>query len=308
MDRHIELPSGISICARVEGHGLPLLLVMGIRLQLVHWPQDLCDALVTAGFQVIRFDNRDAGLSSTLDHLGSPRLAQLVPFGPAAPAYTLDDMAEDTFGLMDALELPHAHVVGISMGGMIAQLMALRSPERFRSLSLIMTTAGGIYIPRLDALWGLMGPRVITGPESYADALVRAQQALRGAGSEPFSEAELVRMRAVAVAAWERCPNRSESAFRRQLAAVLNASDRSERLRELRVPTRVIHGACDPLVPPRAGQHLAHQIDGADLHLIRGMGHGLPARFRARIASLVATHALASESTDPDSSGGAPAG
>ena len=295
MDRQIELPSGISLCTRVEGSGPPLLLVMGIRLQFIHWPPDLCEALVAAGFQVIRFDNRDAGLSSTLNHLGSPRLAQLSPFGRAAPPYTLDDMADDALGLLDALEIERAHVFGVSMGGMIAQVMALKAPHRFRSLSLLMTTPGGIYLPRPGALWGLMRSREVDGPESYADAFLATQQVLRGPGSEPFSDDELPRMRAAAIAAWNRWPNPPESAFRRQLAAVLNAPNRSARLRELQVPTRIIHGACDPLIPPRAGYHLAQLIDGADLHLIRGMGHGLPTQFRPRVASLVASHARANE-------------
>ncbi len=295
MDRQVTLPSGISLCIRVEGEGVPLLLVMGIRLQLVHWPQDLCDALVARGFQVIRFDNRDAGCSSTLAEAGAPSLAQLLPLAWAAPAYSLDDMADDALALLDALEIERAHVVGVSMGGMIAQLMALRAPERLRSLCLVMTTAGSIYIPRLDALWVLMQPQKVVGLDRYVEAFLEAQEALRGPGSAPFTEEERSAMRTMCLAAWARCPNPPESAFRRQLAAVLNARDRSTELQSLRLPTRIIHGGCDPLVPPRAGYHLAHYIEGADLHLIRGMGHGLPARFRPRIADLMASHALAVE-------------
>jgi len=295
MDRQVTLPSGISLCVRVEGEGIPLLMVMGIRLQLVHWPQDLCDALGAQGFQIIRFDNRDAGLSSTLDDMGAPSLGQLAPVPWSDPGYSLDDMADDALALLDALEIEQAHVVGASMGGMIAQLMALKAPERVRSLCLVMTTAGGIYIPRLDALWVLMRPRKVVGPDSYVEAFFEAQEALRGRGSAPFTAAERTAMRTLCLAAWERCPHPPESAFRRQLAAVLNARDRSAELQSLRLPTRIIHGGCDPLIPPRAGYHLAQHIEGADLHLIRGMGHGLPVEFRPRIAALVASHALAVE-------------
>ena len=291
MDRQVDVSTGLSLCTRVEGTGPPLLLIMGIRLQLVHWPPDLCAALQDHGFQVIRFDNRDAGLSTVLDHLGPPRPAQLAPTPWVAPPYSLDDMADDALALLDALGLASAHVFGVSMGGMIAQLMALKAPSRVRSLSLLMTTPGGIYLPRLGALAGLVRPRRIDGPDTYVDTFMALQQILRGPGSAPFDATEEAHMRAASRAAWERAPFPSEAAFQRQLAAVLSAPTRTRRLRSLRIPTRVIHGACDPLVPPRAGRHLARQIAGADLHLIEGMGHGLPQRFRGRVAELVAQHA-----------------
>jgi len=295
MDRLVDVSTGVSLCTRIEGEGIPLLLIMGIRLQLIHWPPDLCAHLQHRGFSVIRFDNRDAGLSTVMDHLGAPSPVQLAPVPIGAPPYTLDDMADDAIALLDALGIASAHVFGVSMGGMIAQHMALKAPERLRSLSLLMTTPGGIYIPRIDALFSLLRPKPITGPDAYAEAFLAVQQVLRGRGSTPFSKDELDAMRIASLAAWDRAPFPSEAGFRRQLAAVLNAPNRSKKLQQLRIPTRIIHGANDPLVPPRAGYHLAHQIEGADLHLIRGMGHGLPQQFRTRVANLVADHALALE-------------
>lgn len=292
MDRQIPVSTGVELCTRVEGEGVPILLIMGIRLQLIHWPPDLCDAIQARGFQVIRFDNRDAGLSTKMSHLGAPSVAQLVPFLPGSPPYTLDDMADDAFALLDALGHEQAHVFGVSMGGMIAQHMALKAPHRVRSMSLLMTTPGGIYLPRPDALFALVRPRTVDSAETYADAFLEVQDVLRGPGSEGFTADERAAMRHASIAAWERAPFPPLAAFHRQLAAVLNAPRRHRALGGLTVPTRIIHGGNDPLVPPRAGVALAHAIDGADLHLIKGMGHGLPVRARARVANLVAEHAL----------------
>jgi pimeloyl-ACP methyl ester carboxylesterase len=295
MEQHIKVATGVSLCTHIEGEGIPILLVMGISLQLIHWPPDLCAALVEEGFQVIRFDNRDAGLSTQLDDHGRPTVGQLAPVPLVSPPYTLDDMASDTLGLLDALGLESAHVVGVSMGGMIAQHMALRAPERIRSLSLIMTTPGSIYIPRMSALWGLMRPKNLGGDEAYTEAFLATQDVLRGPGSEPFTDEEWEAMRAAGREAWKRAPVKSEAPFLRQLAAILNAPNRSRKLRDLRVPTRLIHGACDPLVPPVASYHLAQLIPGSDLHLIHGMGHGLPQRHRKRVAGLLASHARTHE-------------
>lgn len=293
MDRNIPVKTGISLCTRVEGEGVPLLLVMGIRLQLVHWPLEFCAALRGAGFQLIRFDNRDTGASTKLSDHGTPTTRQLAPGRLGAPPpYTLSEMADDTLGLLDALGLDDAHIVGVSMGGMIAQEMALRAPERFRSLTLIMTTCGDIYLPRLRALLGLLRPHTVDGPDDLARAFLSVQEALRGGpAAPPFSEADRARMETVAQLAWERDPHPGQAGFLRQLAAITSAPPRREALSTMQVPTRIIHGACDPLLPPRAGYHLAKVLPNADLHLINGMGHGMPDWAREPVAALVAEHA-----------------
>jgi pimeloyl-ACP methyl ester carboxylesterase len=295
MEQLVEVETGVTLCTRVEGEGVPVVLVMGIRLQLIHWPLEFCEVLRSRGLQLVRFDNRDTGRSTKLEAAGRPSVGQLAPVPWVAPPYSLDDMARDTLGLLDRLGLASAHVVGVSMGGMIAQLMALQAPERVRSLSLLMTTPGGIYLPRPRALLGLLRSREVDGPESYAEAFLSAQEALRGPGTAPFSEADRAAMFAASVEAWRRDPNPPQEAFLRQLAAVMSAPRRASALEQLVVPTRLIHGAQDPLLPPRASFDLASRLPHSDLHLIPGMGHGMPMSVRERVGALVADHVLRHE-------------
>ena len=232
----------------------PLLLIMGLAAQMIVWPDEFCRLLVARGHRVIRYDNRDVGLSTK-----------------PAGYYTLEDMADDAAGLLDALDLSSAHVVGASMGGFIAQLLALRHPQRVRSLALMMTSTGnrdvGYAAP--DILPMLLTP---LPSERAAHIEHRLAMARRLASTAyPFDEP---RVRATIAAAFDRCY--FPLGGQRQLAAVAGAADRTERLSEIRVPTVVIHGGDDPIVHPSGGEALARAIPGARLHLFTGMGHDLP--------------------------------
>jgi pimeloyl-ACP methyl ester carboxylesterase len=248
----------------------PLLLVMGLGMQLIHWDRELCEMLAERGFRVIRFDNRDAGRSTQID-ARVPNLVRGMAGVPIDAPYLLGDMADDAFGLLDHLGIEAAHVVGASMGGMIAQEMAIRRPERVLSLTSIMSTTGERRAgrPKLR-VWSVVMRRAPRGKEAYVDYFVRT---FRMIGSKGFPVDE-ARIRAVAAASYER--GHHPAGTGRQLAAIMASGDRTERLRELRVPTTVIHGTADPLVPFRGGRATAEAIAGAKLIAIPGMGHDLP--------------------------------
>jgi pimeloyl-ACP methyl ester carboxylesterase len=262
----------VSLCYQELGdrEGEPILLVMGLGTQMIHWETGFCELLAAQGFRVIRFDNRDVGRSTRLDGPPPGRLAMLSGL-PVSLAYSLEDMADDAIGLADALELGSAHFAGASMGGMIAQVIGYRHPERVRSLGLIMTGSGKriASLPRLRALGTLMreAPK---GREAYADHIVRIFGAI---GSPDFPKHD-ARIREHALAAYDRGHNRAGVA--RQLHAVTASGDRSQKLRAVRAPTVVIHGSRDPLVRPVAGRSVAEAIPGARFVLVPGMGHDLP--------------------------------
>jgi pimeloyl-ACP methyl ester carboxylesterase len=267
----------------------PLLLVMGLGAQMILWEEDFCRALADRGHFVVRFDNRDVGLSSKLTAAGVPNvfeLMQKVTSGarPDVP-YTLDDMADDTAGVLDALGLESAHVVGASMGGMIAQTVAVLHPQRVRSLTSIMSSTGDPSLPpaKPEAMAVLLSP-----PPSARDAAI--EQGVRtwrtiGSPGFPFDEAN-VRKRAAL--AYDRCFHPEGTA--RQLAAILGHGSRRARLAHLKVPTLVIHGAADPLVPIEGGRDTAAAIPGAELLVIEGMGHDLPQGAWPQIVGAIATH------------------
>ena len=262
----------IQLCYQEMGDpgGEPMVLVMGLGTQMIHWEDGFCELLVREGFRVIRFDNRDIGRSSKLKRKPPGALAMLTGL-PVNVAYTLDDMADDVGGLLDALELESAHVVGASMGGMIAQVFGYRQPQRVRSLGLIMTGAGKriASVPRLRALGTLLreAPR---DRERYADHVVKVFNAI---GSPAFSGQE-ERIRGHALAAYDR--GQSRAGVARQLHAINHSGDRSRKLRGVRAPTVVIHGTDDPLVRPGGGKAVAAAIPGARLVMVPGMGHDLP--------------------------------
>jgi pimeloyl-ACP methyl ester carboxylesterase len=248
----------------------PLLLVMGLGFQLIHWDPEFCRRLADRGFHVIRFDNRDVGLSTKIR--GGPRPNPLASFAgfTGSASYTLWDMADDTARLLDRLELPAAHVAGISMGGMIAQSLAIKHPDRVLSLASMLSTTGNrrVGVPRMRAL-ALLLKRAPAEREAYIDFAVGVQKVI---GSRKHLDEE--RVRAVAGAAFDRC--HYPVGMLRQLVAIQASGDRTEQLKRLDVPTVVIHGSDDPLVPTRAGHATARAIPGARMVEIPDMAHDLP--------------------------------
>jgi pimeloyl-ACP methyl ester carboxylesterase len=248
----------------------PLLLVMGLGMQLIHWDRELCERLAERGFHVIRFDNRDAGHSTQID-APVPNLMRVMAGLRIDSPYLLDDMAGDAFGLLDHLGIEAAHVAGVSMGGMIAQAMAINRPERVLSLTSIMSTTGERRAgrPKLR-VWSVLTRRAPREKDAFVEHFVRVFRAI-GSKGFPFDEH---RVRELAAATYERGDNPAGTG--RQLAAIMASGDRTEGLRGLRVPTTVFHGRSDPLVPFRGGRATAHAIPGARLIAIPGMGHDLP--------------------------------
>jgi pimeloyl-ACP methyl ester carboxylesterase len=257
------------------GEGEPLLLIMGIGAQLVIWEEEFCRTLAERGFRVIRFDNRDVGMSTRLEQLPTPNMNEMLlrrlRGKPARPPYSLDDMANDTFGLMDALGIDSAHVVGLSLGGMIAQCMGLLRPARVRSLGIIMSGPGELWtaLPTPAGLATLM----VRPKEISRDGIVTHFVKTWGTlGASPHrTPAE--RLRVLGGLSFDRGLN--PRGFARQFAAIMGSPPRSKRLRSLKVPTVVLHGAQDPLIPQHAGRMMAAQIPGARLFIIQGMGHDL---------------------------------
>ena len=243
----------------------PLLLIGGLGTQLITWDEGFCQLLAARDFRVIRFDNRDAGLSTWPDEL-----------------YTLDDMAGDAVGLLDALSIPAAHVVGASMGGFIAQLMALSHPDRVLSLTSMISGPNGVdqVQPTPEAQALLVTPVPPTHEERVQLALV-AKKTLLGP-DDPYDEAY---ERAKAVRAIDRAYH--PAGFARQLQAILAAPSRIERLRSLRVPTLVVHGDADILVPVDNGRKVAAAVPGARLLEIRGMGHDVPRRVWPQVVDAI---------------------
>lgn len=258
-----------------EGFGDPehpaALLVMGLGTQMLAWPDELCAALAATGRYVVRFDNRDCGLSTHLDHLGAPQPGRVLLRREKAP-YAIEDLALDTLGLMDALGLGTVDLVGASMGGFVAQAVAIRAPERLRSLTLIMTSTGSRRVgrpsPRLARQ--LLRRRPV---RTRDDAVAAAVEVFRLIGSPGYERDEEYLQRQAGVS-YDRAYD--PAGYLRQLAACLTQPDRTEALRRLDVPTVVVHGLHDSLVSPTGGLALARTIPGARFVGYSGMGHDLP--------------------------------
>ncbi len=250
----------------------PLLLVAGLSQQLIGWDDDFCSQLADRGFHVIRFDNRDCGLSTWMEEAGPADIAAAYS-GNAKPAYQLDDLADDAVGLLDDLGIGAAHVVGASMGGFVAQLVALNHPDRVLSLTSIMSGPGGHdeVAPKPEGAAVLMARPPATREERIEQAM-SLHHALLGS-RDPFDEAY---ERARATRAVDRAYY--PAGVGRQLVAILAAKSRLERLKALRVPTLVIHGIDDVLVPVENGRLVAAAVPGARLVEFEGMGHNLPRR------------------------------
>ena len=253
-----------------------ILLIMGLGAQLTLWPLPFVDALVDRGYRVIRYDNRDVGLSTKLDAKGRPNLPvmmlkRMIGLRPRV-AYTLGDMAADAAGLLDALGIDRAHIVGASMGGMIAQLFAATYPARTLSLTSIMSSTGNPALPRAtkEAMAVLTKRPEGDDIDALVEHGIRAAKVIGSPGYPVADDLLALRVRE----SIERSTH--PAGFARQMAAIIADGDRRERLKAVRAPTVVIHGAADPLVPVEAGRDTAASIAGARLVELPGMGHSLP--------------------------------
>ena len=288
--------NGIEICYDIFGSAdaEPLVLIMGLSAQMVLWDEEFCKQLAQRGFRVIRFDNRDIGKSTKLT--GGKRISpmdilKMRFFGILPQAtYTLTDMAKDTTGLMDALGIRSAHIVGASMGGAIAQEIAIHFPDRIRSLTSIMSTTGNLKLPqpKREAMAMLMS-RPPKTKQDYIATFQRNWKILRQ-GSFPLDEARDVE---IAAQCYER--GLSPEGVGRQLRAILASGARNKQLASVRTPTLVIHGTVDPLVRPEAGKDTANSVPGAKLVMVEGMGHAIPIPMWPQIIGAIADHAHAAE-------------
>lgn len=267
-----------------------ILLIMGLGTQMIAWPDAFCEDLAGRGYRVIRFDNRDIGLSEKMEGADSPGLASLMLRSrlrlPIRVPYRLQDMARDAIELMNALNVSAAHLVGASMGGMIGQLMAAHYPNRVLTLTSIMSTSGRRTLPgakREVAMHMLRRPRT-ADPETLLDYTMRTYRLIGSPAYPPSDEA----LREKIVAAFER--SYYPLGYRRQMAAIVASGDRVADLKCVVAPTLVIHGTADSLVPMEGGIDTARLVTGARLELIEGMGHDLPQPLLARIADLVNAH------------------
>lgn len=273
--------NGISIEYELSGpaEGPVLLMIHGVGAQLIRWPPALCERFEQAGFRTLRFDHRDVGLSMHLNDLGIPDIAAILAARsegrvPELP-YTLSDMAADTVGLLDALGIASAHVLGVSLGGMVAQVMAIEHPARVLSLNLFMTQSGNPELPpsKPEALAILSLPA--PDPQQDREAFLGHQVALNRALGSPGYPAPEAELRDIAARAADRAFNPAGPA--RQMAASRGAADRRPQLSALSVPALVVHGGDDPLFPPECGSDLSRTIPAAWLLEVNGMGHDLPA-------------------------------
>ena len=273
--------------------GQPLLLIMGLGTQMIAWDEAFCAQLAARGFRVIRFDNRDIGRSTWITDAGIPDVGKLLMQALAGGAvdaagvrYTLADMADDAVGLLDALDIPSAHIVGASMGGAIAQEIALRHPARVRTLVPIMATSGapGLPPPQPAAMQILLTPT----PTERSAYLARYRNVMKVLRAGDFPEEEALDD-ARGERAFERGVNPAGVA--RQLAAIIVSGSRRERLPGVRAPTLVIHGDADPLVPIECGRDIARSVPGAGMVTVPGMGHALPRSAWPQIVGAIAGHA-----------------
>jgi pimeloyl-ACP methyl ester carboxylesterase len=288
MAEQVAKVNGIEIAYETFGDPSdpPLLLIMGLASQMILWDEELCELFAAQGFHVIRFDNRDVGHSTHLRGGPKPKVLRAMAGITRDPHYTLDDMADDAFGLMDELGIEAAHLVGASMGGMIAQTMAIRRPERVLSLASIMSTTGNrrAGLPRLRAL-SVLFRKAPRDRDSYIDYTARVFKII---GSPGFDRDEAW-VRKLAGESYDRGVDRGGPA--RQIVAIQASGDRTRALAGVRVPTVVIHGKDDPLIPVRAGRATARAIPGAELIEIDGMGHDLPRELWPRIVEAVSENA-----------------
>ena len=285
--------NGISITFEDKGprDAPAILLVMGLGGQLTLWPDEFVDALNARGFRTIRYDNRDVGLSTRFDAAGVPNLKWMFVKSllrlPVRSAYTLADMAADGVALLDHLGIARAHIVGVSMGGMISQHIAARYPDRVLSLTSVMSTTGNPRLPRAqkEAMQVLTSRPMSGDPEDLIAYSVRAAKVIGSPGYPPDEERLQRRVRSDFERGWY------PQGVARQMAAIVADGDRRPMLKSIDAPTLVIHGEGDPLVPLAGGRDTADNIPGARLLTIPGMGHDLPLGLVDTLADAIAGHA-----------------
>jgi pimeloyl-ACP methyl ester carboxylesterase len=268
-----------------------IILVAGLGCQLTMWPEQFCELMVKQGFRVIRFDNRDIGLSSEVNRhvkVSVPMAFLKSKLGQPIPSnYTLHDMADDLLGLMNALRIEAAHLVGVSMGGMISQIAAATHPKRFKSLSLIMTTTNSPKLP--GPTWKVMNNMFLKKPrdasvEAFCEHVSRVFQVI-GSPAYPTPEEELMTK-----AKNSFLRSKRSAGVMRQTNAVMATGCLESATRSIKTPTLVIHGLADPLLRPACGKRVAQLIQGAKLELIHGMGHDLPAQLMPKLSELIGGH------------------
>jgi pimeloyl-ACP methyl ester carboxylesterase len=291
-ERFAEVGNGITLCYETFGDPADpaIVLIMGLGTQMVAWDTRFCEQLAGNGFFVVRFDNRDTGRSTRLDGAPVPKLHEIALRRIPRPAYTLADLALDTVGLMDALGIERAHVVGVSMGGMVAQTVAARHPSRVRSLTSIMSNTGARWTgqPALKTYPVLLG----ASPNDRDGFVERGVKTWTLIGSPGFDRDEL-ELRQMIELSFDR--GASPAGTARQLGAIIASGDRRRELRGVQAPTLVIHGEADKLVSPSGGRATAKAIDGAKLITIPGMGHDLPKAAWPQIVGAIAQHAHAAD-------------
>jgi pimeloyl-ACP methyl ester carboxylesterase len=269
--------------------GSPILLIMGLGAQMIGWRDEFCEKLASRGYWVIRYDNRDVGLSTKFDDSSVPNMLKMLIASSQGETlespYTMKDMADDGVGLLDALEIEKAHVVGVSMGGMIAQSIAIHHPTRLASLISIMSSTGESDLPppTAEALAVLTAPAP-TDREGYIEKSVENWQVLSGPKSSPDENL----IREYAGLKFDRGIH--PAGIARQMAAILASGGRRESLKSVTTPTLVIHGDVDPLVPVEGGVDTADAIPGTELIIIEGMGHDLPIELWPQLIDAIVLH------------------
>jgi pimeloyl-ACP methyl ester carboxylesterase len=293
-EQFCDVGRGVSLCYETFGDPADpaALLIMGLGTQMIGWHRDFCEELAGRGLHVVRFDNRDIGRSTHVNGR-APTIPQLLTRDRRAATYTLADMAEDTAELMQRLELTPAHVIGASMGGMIAQTLAARHPHKLRSLVSIMSNTGSRWSgqPSLR-IYPLFLQRIPLGRHASSqerDTFIEAADRVFGAIGSTGIERDPSEIRELAGMSYDR--DHDPAGTGRQLAAIIASGNRTSELRGITVPTLVIHGTADPLVSPSGGEATARAIPGARFMSIEGMGHDLPRAVWPRLIDAIAGHA-----------------
>lgn len=294
----VEVAGGVTLCCRLDGEPARpvVILIAGLGQQLNEWPVELVDGLLAEGFRVIRFDNRDVGRSSRIS-TPPPTSWEMLTRRFTEAQYALPEMALDTIGLLDALQIDRAHVVGMSLGGMIGQTLAARHPERALSLTSIMSTTGAPRIGRPTPMTYLrLFSPLPTTREAAAESTVMMMRRIGSRGFRFDSE----RVRSVALEAWDRDGGPNPDGPARQLAAIFKSGDRSRELKQITAPTLVIHGDRDPMVAPSGGWATSQAIPHSRLLTIGGLGHDLPAGACPELVEAIAAHSHAAQRASED--------